>query len=293
MIPNITETDQLLYLARQDFNCKGLVIGKGLVRNLPKLARFIEATKSVGISPTVIANDFCPTPNCPERVTDHNNVCAHKHLPFDNDLGEQHYISPSIYCRQIVMRDPSMYLKAATINPNSLAEYEGIGASTFKLTDRVMPDDQIMRVCRAYFDRDYDGNIFDLFSYTSHMGNLAKGQRELLRAEVEEILRGGYDELRRHRGSFVAQPYASAKELANSGFMAPFRRGTCFNRCHDEVFNPRGCRHCVQHTNQLVRIDNQLAGVVQRNIKLLVECATRPIQDAAPASSPEGKMAPR
>jgi hypothetical protein len=146
VIPNITEVDQLLYLARQDFNCTGLVVGKGITRNLPKLASFIEFAKSINIAPTVIANDFCPTANCPERVTDHNNTCAHKHLPFNQHLGKQIYISPSLYCRQLVMKDPSLYLKAPTINPNDLPEYEEIGVMRFKLTDRVMPDQQIMKI---------------------------------------------------------------------------------------------------------------------------------------------------
>jgi|GEM_PF-4894882 len=274
VILNITEPDQLLYLKQQDFNCKGLVIGKGLTRNLPKLHNFIELSENMGLTTAVIANDFCPAPNCPERISDHNNACAHKHLPFDSELGKQRYISPSTYCKKLVMNDPSLYLKAPIINPNDIEKYEDIGVKLIKLTDRVMPDEQLIAICRAYFNKEYDGNYFELFSYTSDFGKAKKGNKELSKDEILNILDKGYDELREHRSSFIYRPYASAKALSNSKFMNLFKKGKCDNSCFHKTLNPKGCKHCSKHTERFVTIDKDAAAIVAKNINYLIDCVT-------------------
>ncbi|MFH1564600.1 MAG: hypothetical protein ABIC82_01995 [bacterium] len=159
VIFNITELDQLFYLKCQDFNLKGLVIGKGLNRNFSKLANFIKKAGTIEL--TLVVNDFCPSVNCPIRISDHNNTCAHY-------KDSQPYMPPSLNCRKILMENPFMYLSAPVVNPNQLLIYEDIGINSFKITDRTMPDYQLINVCKAYFNRRFEGNYFRLFSYTSH-----------------------------------------------------------------------------------------------------------------------------
>jgi hypothetical protein len=269
VIFNITEPDQLMYMRRQDFNFRGLVVGKGLNRNLPKLERFLKL--AADLKTTVIANDFCPIPNCPERISDHNNACAHKHLPFDARLGEQEYVSPSLHCRKLVTRDLSLHLKAPIINPNDLKCYEKIGAKSFKLTDRIMPDEALISVCEAYFHRDFRGNLFDLFSYTSHYSQVAEAQRLLTPNEVEKILEEGYGAQLANKLFYLAKPHIDALELSQSGFMKIFEAGKCDNDCFDEMHNANGCRHCENFTKKYLEIDHEAIVIAEANVKAIID----------------------
>lgn len=273
VIFNITEPDQLLYMRKQDFNFRGLIVGKGLNRNLPKLQRFLQL--AADLKTVVIANDFCPVPNCPERITDHNNTCAHRHLPFDPRLGEQQYVSPSLHCRSLVTKDPSLHLKAPVINPNDLKLYARIGARRFKLTDRIMPDRVLMAVCEAYFRRKYGGNLFDLFSYTSHYSQDAGNQRLLTPDEVESILEEGCGAKLAGKAHYLAKPYADAMDLSESGFMEMFERGGCDNNCFDKSHNPDGCHYCANFAKRYLRIDDEAITIGMANVRALIEASRK------------------
>lgn len=273
VIFNITEPDQLLYMRRQDFNFRGLVVGKGLNRNLPKLKKFLQL--AADLKTIVIANDFCPIPNCPERITDHNNTCAHKHLPFDPQLGRQQDVSPSLHCRKLVTEDPALHLKAPIINPNDLALYEGIGARLFKLTDRVMPDEVLIAVCEAYFNRRYDGNLFDLFSYTSHYGQNMGPQRLLTPPEVEQVLEGVFGAKLAAKAHYLAKPYANALKLSESRFMSIFKDGRCENNCFDKDHNSKGCHHCGSFADKFLHINEEEARIGHTNVLAIIETARK------------------
>ena len=277
VIFNITEPDQLLYMRRQDFNFRGLVVGKGLNRNLPKLKKFLQLASD--LKTIVIANDFCPFANCPERITDHNNACAHKHLPINESLGEQRYLSPSLHCRSLLHKDPSLHLKAPVINPNDIKLYEDIGARLFKLTDRIMPDEVLIAVCEAYFGRTFNGNLFDLFSYTSQYSKRENFQRLLTPSEVENILKGIYEAKLNGRMHYLAKPVANALDLSRSGFMRIFKEGKCENNCFDQNYNPQGCHHCADFAQKYLSIDDEEIRIAQSNVETLIETSREPGND--------------
>src|SRR3989339_25640 len=272
VILNITNPEQVLYTLKQDFNFKGFVVGKGINRNLPELGNLVSMSKKANLDAIVIANDFCPSANCPERISDHNNSCAHKHLPFPKEeLGEQTYIPPSIYCRLMTLKQPSHFLKAPIINPNDLHFYESIGVELFKLSDRVMPDDLLIGICDAYFSGNYDGNLFDLFSYTSMLNKGRTSKRKLTKEEMKAIIDHGYESILENRKHFVMTPYADAKALAEGLFIRPFVRGECKGDCYDERFSPMGCKHCNTYFDRFVSYDKNEADAVRHNIRLLIE----------------------
>lgn len=223
----------------------------------------------------VIANDFCPVANCPERVTDHNNACAHKHLPFDQRLGSQQYISPSLHCRQVALQDNASYLKAPIISPNDIPKYEAIGARVFKLTDRVMPDSMLIKICEAYFSRHYDGNLFDLFSYTTTFDEEDKPPRALSGLEIENILEEGYEAQLREKRHFLAKPHIDAMKLFHSNFMKIFEDGNCSGSCQDHQHNPGGCSHCQSFTDKFLEIDPAQITTAQNNIRRIIEISRK------------------
>lgn len=270
VIFNIKDPDQLSYIQAQDFNCNGLIVGKGLNRNMPKLREFLGLAR--GLKAIVMANDFCPSPNCPERISDHNNACAHANLPLAEELGPQAYISPSIHCRKILMEDTSRFLRAPTINPNNLPAYEAAGVRSFKLSDRLMPDDVLIQACTAYFQREFRGNYFDLFSYTTHFSpdDPMRG-RKLGRAEIARIIQNGYSGFVANRSAFVLRPHTDACALAKSGFMNIFKEGGCTNTCFQETHCPSGCKHCQSYADEFVHFDQEDAGAVRENIRTFIE----------------------
>ncbi len=267
IIFNITQLDQIRYARRQDFNLQGVLVGKGLNRNLPLLKRFLDRTKD--LDAIAIANDFCPSANCPERITDHNNSCAHKNMPMSPEYGEQYYVSPSTNCRAMTLQDPAYFLRAPVINPNDLAVYADAGVKTLKLTDRIMPSKKLMEICDAYFGGEYDGNLFDLFSYTGHFDNTHLPQRRLSKEEVRKIVQGGYQNLASHRNLFRLNPFLSARALSESGFMKPFEKGACDHDCYHEEVAPSGCQHCDNYADRFLEIDEELKDIVLHNIKTL------------------------
>ncbi|MGZ5486182.1 MAG: U32 family peptidase, partial [Nitrososphaeraceae archaeon] len=267
---NIIDVDAITYTQKQNFNFSGVVIGKGLTKRIPNLKHFLKFLRSQNLKGIVIANDFCPTSNCPERMSDHNNTCAHYH---DN---KEDYISPSIHCREMAMADPAHFLQAPIINPNDIDFYESIGVQYFKLTDRVMPDSTLIKACEAYFKRQYSGNLFELFTYTSYLGEQPKSARRLSDEEITDIYLGGYASFKSHRSYFVCQPYADAETLSKSGgFFDFFAQGKCTLQCGSRRMEIPGCFYCEDQAQQLLKYDSEEWHNVHDNISRYIKLSRK------------------
>jgi hypothetical protein len=69
-------------------------------------------------------------------------------------------------CSRLRMTDPSQFIKSAWIRPEDLAAYEAMGYTTFKLLERGIPSEELLRRVKAYSERRFDGNLAELlFSY--------------------------------------------------------------------------------------------------------------------------------
>lgn len=265
---NVVSIDAVTYIIKQDFNFRGMVVGKGITKRLPRLQTVVCFLEERGLKAVVMANDFCPTANCPERMSDHNNSCAHYHShPFD-------YMSPSIYCRLMAMRDPSHYLQGSYINPNDIPVYESLGVRQFKLTDRVMPDDELIRVCRAYFSRHYCGNLFDLFTYTSYLGHPVPECRHLSDVELARTYLGGYTALKEKRPFFVYKPYLDAQSCSGPGsFFEYFQKGGCTADCGSRLYGVPGCTYCEERAKDLIQYDRDDWNTIRSNIERYIRMA--------------------
>ncbi|OGV51080.1 MAG: hypothetical protein A2X49_15840 [Lentisphaerae bacterium GWF2_52_8] len=72
----------------------------------------------------------------------------------------------TLYCHSQKLIDPANILASEWIRPEDIHYYEEIGVDSFKLCDRTMPPETIVKVVKAYTDRRYDGNFMDLlFSF--------------------------------------------------------------------------------------------------------------------------------
>jgi hypothetical protein len=134
-----------------------------------------------------------------------------------------------------------------------------------------MPDEALISVCEAYFHRDFRGNLFDLFSYTSHYSQVAEAQRLLTPNEVEKILEEGYGAQLANKLFYLAKPHIDALELSQSGFMKIFEAGKCDNDCFDEMHNANGCRHCENFTKKYLEIDHEAIVIAEANVKAIID----------------------
>lgn len=268
---NMKDIDAIAFTKKQDFNFAGVVIGKGVTRQIPKLKRILACLQTLNLKGILIANDFCPAPNCPERMSDHNNACAHYYA------NEEDYVSPSIHCRKMVMQNPVHFLQAPVINPYDINFYENIGVQYFKLTDRVMPDRTLMKVCEAYFNRQHDGNLFDLFTYTSYLDEFPRTPRSLSDAEIIDIYLGGYKEFKARRTHFIYQPFVNAKTLSGPGnFFEFFEEERCSMNCGSRTMGLPGCHYCEDQAERLLKHNQDDLKAVHDNIVRYIKLSRIP-----------------
>lgn len=67
-----------------------------------------------------------------------------------------------LFCLDYRLREPVNYVRANWIRPEDLHHYEAIGIDNFKIVERNTPTPELLRRVRAYAERRYDGNFFDL-----------------------------------------------------------------------------------------------------------------------------------
>ena len=68
----------------------------------------------------------------------------------------------SLFCRYLRLQDPSWFIKSNWIRPEDLHIYEDIGIDSIKLVDRSCSTEQLIKICRSYSSRRFEGNLFEL-----------------------------------------------------------------------------------------------------------------------------------
>ena len=65
-------------------------------------------------------------------------------------------------CSKRRLADPVNFVKAVWIRPEDIGRYEEMGYSWFKIVERGCPGDLLVRRVRAYAERSFDGNLYEL-----------------------------------------------------------------------------------------------------------------------------------
>jgi collagenase-like PrtC family protease len=104
----------------------------------------------------LIANHPC-LPNCPMQPY-HQNGFAHS-----SDGSRRLFIDYCfLNCTMKRLEDPSLLIKAGWIRPEDVAFYEQLGYDHFKLLERGMPSDELLKRVRAYSARQSGPNLAEL-----------------------------------------------------------------------------------------------------------------------------------
>ena len=97
---------------------------------------------------------------CPNTVF---HINAFSHMSQKNNLSKKLWVDPWNWgCVKSIIEKPEELIKSNWVRPEDLSIYERMGYKHFKIVDRGRSTPWLLRVVRAYVDRKYEGNIFDI-----------------------------------------------------------------------------------------------------------------------------------
>lgn len=121
----------------------------------------------------VIANQTCLY-QCPFQFY-HDNVMSHS-----SQLNKVDMRTPIDYCILNCVYNkfayPEEIIKSRWIRPDDIGEYEKIGITKFKITDRTKSTKWLIRTVKAYDERRYDGNLADILNLVQVQNKRATGK---------------------------------------------------------------------------------------------------------------------
>ena len=115
----------------------------------------------VPVDYALLVNDQCLY-QCPYRSY-HYNACGHASQSFDPQ--SRYFLEYSmVRCTIDKLKRPERLIMMPWIRPEDLAVYESLGFTTFKISGRHMPTEDIVRAVKAYASRKYDGNLMEILN---------------------------------------------------------------------------------------------------------------------------------
>lgn len=127
-----------------------------------------------------------------------------------------------VNCKNIRVRKPVEIIKSSWIRPEDLHHYEGIGITKFKLVDRTLTSEALLKRVKAYSERKYMGNLADIISLHTKRSEHRAPARKI------EAKEEGVEEKRRLMGDaiFAAEKvYIDNQKLA--GFLDGIKKIDC------------------------------------------------------------------
>ncbi len=219
-------------------------------RDFEKLARIREA---VDCDLILIANHFCQ-PNCPFQIQ-HQNGFAHASSTRRRFLIDY----PLLQCNGRRLRDPTLLISSGWIRPEDLHHYEALGYQTFKLIERNIPSEALLRRARAYAQRRFEGNLAELlfsWGFASHPPRFSWPYflRTFGPWHIHPSRLGLARQFLQLQGIFFTStreewPVVIDTAAIPDDFLAPFRAGDCCDR------DCAACGYCGAIAAKAVRID--------------------------------------
>ena len=148
-----------------------------------------------------------------------------------------------------------MLIKAGWIRPEDLAIYEDMGYETFKLLERGMPSEDLLKRVRAYSERRFEGNLTELVLPYGFRQPLGKQKFWLLRHFFRPLKQNPF-RARRFFALMKAQgmlfpidhlPIHIDSTAIPADFLSGFRRQEC------EMTDCAKCGYCEPFREESVR----------------------------------------
>lgn len=103
----------------------------------------------------------CSLSPCHMNLLAHSSQSQHANKGFVID----HCI---LECSKMKLQDPVNYLRSDWIRPEDLHFYEDLGYQQFKLVERGLPTEFMLKRVKAYAEKSYNGNLLDLIQPYGH-----------------------------------------------------------------------------------------------------------------------------
>lgn len=217
-------------------------------RNLPLLQAIRRAVRC---DLQLIPNHVCLV-NCAMQPY-HQNAFAHG----SSNPGRLLVDYCTLRCSRQRLRDPSFFIKAQWIRPEDVGRYEALGIGTFKLLERGIPSDELLKRVKAYSERRYDGNLADLLLSYGFRKEPRKGRFWALRyffkpLQANPLAIRRLFGLARQQGMLFAkgeQPITIRSSEIPADFMDGFRDRNCAELACAE------CGYCERIAARAVTVD--------------------------------------
>lgn len=226
-----------------------LTLHYGFNRNFKKLSKAIQSTD---LNLRLIANNTC-LHECIYR-TNHANALAHS-SQSKHESGGFFLDFYSLNCGKEKFESPGKFIAADWIRPEDVHYYEelcdklGKTNLTLKLTERSRPTDWLINVVKAYAEKSYDGNLFDILNYRNQEFSKIQKSKFIKGAILGKAKAGKMKSMQ--EAIFPTQVYLNNKDL--EGFIGPFLNGKdCSQQIcdiegwkEDEISKPdNSCSYC-------------------------------------------------
>ena len=165
-----------------------------------------------------------------------------------------------LYCQKKKMQDPSNYLKSDWIRPEDIHYYEELGYSHFKLVERNILTEEMVKRVKAYSEQSYDGNLLDLiqgfgFKKSQKISANSKFKKLAFFFQPLKINLMKFNKIKQlceKKGMLLpletTPVYIDNKLL--DGFIKPFLARSC-----DDLQCGINCKHCEYFAQKAITID--------------------------------------
>lgn len=153
----------------------------------------------------------------------------------------------TIRCKQMKLLQPSQFIRSGWIRPEDLIFYEQIGIDKIKLVDRAMSTEDLLRIARAYTERRYQGNLFDLFSSPpKNISFKSLGHKLKYYLKPNKV-----NVFKMYKWKAIMEEHQIFLDNAKlEGFIQYFVDGKCTGQCGD-------CDYCEEWTRKVLEIPDE------------------------------------
>ena len=208
---------------------------------------FKALKKSLSCEIQLISNANCLY-CCPFHFY-HANLSSHSSQAHHSSKG---FVIDSCYlnCRLQHLMHPEDFIRSTWIRPEDTAYYEEAGIDSLKFIDRGMTSAALTRITKAYLDRHYAGNLFDLFMTPANSANFNKMD---LWSRFKYFFRpGSINIFKLMKGMRLAADWGVfIDNRALDGFIQHFLEHHCEDTTCEE------CRYCHNVSMRAVKIERR------------------------------------
>lgn len=127
--------------------------------------------KNITCDLELLVNNNC-LQSCPLSPT-HMNLLSHSSQKNHKEGGFviDHCI---LECSKMKLNEPVNYIRSDWIRPEDLKHYENLGYNRFKIVERNLPTEVMIKRIKSYSERKFEGNLLDLIQPYGHTSKTGK-----------------------------------------------------------------------------------------------------------------------